>query len=182
MPNKILLKTFTGTPMVFAHAADFDNTPFADSVEMDMSGLGIGDSRQSPKVDLIDLLGDSPNLPQRVAVLGAFEFADAPTAGRAVHLYWSASPSSGATDDNPYLITGSDAEIATPSSAFLGQLQYIGSVLVQNVADVVFQKTFVTSFAIRYGSLVVFNDTDQAFEAVADKTHVDLYAMVDEAQ
>lgn len=182
MANEILLKTFTGTPMVFAHAADFDNTPFADTEEMDMTSLGIGDSRQSPKVDLGDLLSDSAKLPQRVAVLAAFEFGDAPAVGRVVHLYWAASPSAGLTDDNPYLITGSDAEIATPTSAFLGQLQFIGSVPVQNVADVVFQKTFVTSFAIRYGSLLVFNDTDQIFEGTMDKTHVDFYAMVDEAQ
>lgn len=182
MANEILLKTFTGTPMVFAHGADFDNSPFVDTEEMDMSSLGIGDSRESPKVDLGDLLSDNAKLPQRVAVLGAFEFADAPTAGKTVDLYWAASPSAGATDDNPYLITGSDAEIATPADAFLGQLQFIGSVPVQNVADVVFQKTFVTSFAIRYGSLLVFNNTDQAFEASADKIHVDFYAMVDEAQ
>lgn len=182
MANEILLKTFTGTPMVFAHGDDFDNTPFADTEEMDMSGLGIGDSRQSPKADLGDLLSDDGKLPQRVAVLGAFEFADAPAITGTVELYWAASPSMGATDDNPYLITGSDAEIATPSAQFLGQLQFIGSIPVQNVADVVFQRTFVTSFALRYGSLLVFNNTDQAFEAVADKIHVDFYAMVDEAQ
>ena len=168
--------------MVFAHGDDFDNTPFADTEEMDMSGLGIGDSRQSPKADLGDLLSDSGKLPQRVAVLGAFEFDVAPAITGAVRLYWAASPSVGPTDDNPYLITGSDAEIATPSAQFLGQLQLIGHVPVMNVADVVFQKTFVTSFALRYGSLLVINDTDQEIEASADKIHVDFYAMVDEAQ
>lgn len=182
MANEILLKTFTGTPMVFAKAADFNNSPFDDSEEMDMSSLGIGDSRESPKVNLGDLLSNSNKLPQRVAVLGAFEFDVAPTVGGTVELYWAASPSVGAADNNPYLITGVDAEITTPSNEFLGQLQWIGAVPVQNSVDVVFQKVFVTSFALLYGSLLVFNNTDQIFETVADKIHVDLYAMVDEAQ
>lgn len=180
MANEILIKTQTGTPIVFADAGVFDNTPFADTYDITFASLAADVSRESPKADLADALSLGEKLPQRWAVMAAFEFADAPTATGTVDIYWAPSPSSGAGDDNPYLITGVDADVVeTPS--MLGQLQWIGSVPVQAVADVVFSKVFITTFAMRYGTLLVHNNTDQAFEA-GETIHVTLMPLVDEAQ
>lgn len=180
MANEILVKTQTGTPIVFADAGAFDNTPFADTHDITFASLAAGGSRESPKADLADALSAGEKLPQRWAVLAAFEFADAPAATGTVDIYWAPSPSSGAGDDNPYLITGVDAAVVETAS-MLGQLQFIGSVPVQAVADVVFSKVFITTFAMRYGTLLVHNNTSQAFEA-GETIHVTFMPLVDEAQ
>ena len=180
MANEILVKTQTGTPIVFADAGVFDNTPFADTHDITFAALAAGVSRESPKADLAVALSLGEKLPQRWAVMGAFEFADAPVATGTVDIYWAPSPSSGAGDDNPYLITGLDAVVAETAS-MLGQLQWIGSVPVQAVADVVFSKVFITTFAMRYGTLLVHNKCSTAFEA-GETIHVTLMPLVDEAQ
>ena len=180
MANDILVDVVTGTPIVFADAGAFDNTPFADTHDITFAGLAAGGSRESPKADLADALGLGAKLPQRWAVLAAFEFADAPAATATVDIYWAPSPSAGAGDDNPYLITGVDAAVVETAS-MLGQLQFIGSVPLQAVADVVFSKVFITTFAMRYGTLLVHNNTAVAFEA-GELIHVTLMPLVDEAQ
>ena len=122
------------------------------------------------------------HLPQRWAVLVRIEHDVAPTATGGVHIYWAASPHVTAGTLNPYLITGADAEIATPTASFLGQLQFIGTVPVTNTADVLHQKCFITTIPLRYGSPLVFNDTDQALEAADNAMFVAFYPLVDEAQ
>ena len=181
MANEILVKTQTGTPVVFAHAADFDDSPFAATEEIDISGLASGVSRESNKADLADALSAGEKLPQRWAVMAAFEFADAPVASGSVDIYWAPSPSAVAANNNPYLITGSDADVAETDS-MLGQLQFIGSVPVQAVADVLFSKVFIMTFAMRFGTLLVHNNTSQGLEADADIMHITFMPLVDEAQ
>lgn len=180
MANKILVLVAEGTPIVFADAGIFDNTPFADTHDITFASLAAGVSRESPKADLAGALSLGQKLPQRWAVMCAFEFADAPAATGTVDVYWAPSPSSGAADDNPYLITGSDADVVETAS-MLGQLQIIGSVPVQAVADVVFSKVFIVTFAMRYGTLLVHNNCSTAFEA-GETIHVTLMPLVDEAQ
>lgn len=180
MANEILVKTQTGTPVVFADAGVFDNTPFPDTHDITFAALAAGVSRESPKADLADALSLGEKLPRRWAVMGAFEFADAPAITATVDIYWAPSPSAGASDDNPYLITGSDAIVAE-SPSMLAQLQFIGSVPLQAVADVVFSKVFITTFAMRFGTLLVHNNTAVAFEA-GETIHVTLIPLVDEIQ
>ncbi len=179
MANEILQTPLLYTPVVFADATDFDDVPYAQSIQCDFAALGIGDSRESVKADM---LLDAAHMPQRWAVLCAFEHGDAPTAGDTVDVYWAASPHATAATQNPYLITGADAEIATPSASFLGQLQFIGSVPLTAVADVVHQKTFITTIPLRYGSVLVFNNSSAAFEASANKCQVAFIPLIDEAQ
>lgn len=181
MANEILFSPISATPVVFAHSADFDNLPYADTIELDLSSLGIGDSRESVKADMMaPITGD--HLPQRWAVIGAFEHNVAPTATGSVDIYWAASPSATAGLSNPYLITGADAEIVTPTASFLGQLQFIGSVPLTNTVDVIHQKTFITSIPLRYGSVLVHNNSDQILETDADLMYVAFIPLVDEAQ
>ncbi len=41
----------TGTPIILAHGADYDDEFESEGYEMDLTGLGSDASRQSPKID-----------------------------------------------------------------------------------------------------------------------------------
>lgn len=178
MPNEILIVPET-TPIVWADfAGDFDDSIAGTEKQITLAALGIGDSRQGVKADMLY----NSHLPQRWVVLARIEMDVAVADGSAVPIYWAASPHVTAGTLNPYLITGADAEIATPTPGFLGQLQWIGAVPLTNNADAVHQKTFITTLPFRYGSPLVFNNTLQAFEAADDAMCLAFYPLPDEAQ
>ena len=181
MANKILFSPISDTAIVWADfAGDYGDAIAGTEKQITLAALGIGDSREGVKADM---LIDGAHLPQRWAVLVRIEMDVAVVDGDAVHIYWAASPSVTAGTLNPYLITGADAEIATPTAGFLGQLQYIGSVsLTTAIATNVHQATFITTIPLRYGSPLVFNDTTQAFEGDDVEMVVAFYPLVDEAQ
>lgn len=181
MANKIYFDPTSDTEVIWAHHADDygDIITGGTEKELDLTSLGIGDSRQGVKADMFV----NSHLPQRWAVLVRIEMDVSVVDGDGVHIYWAASPHATAGTLNPYLITGADAEIATPTAGFLGQLQYIGTVsLTTAVATNVHQATFITTIPLRYGSPLVFNDTTQAFEGDAVEMCIVFYPLVDEAQ
>jgi len=180
MANKIYFDPISDTAVVWADfAGDFGDAVAGTEKQLILAALGIGDSRQGVKADMFV----NSHLPQRWAVLVRIEMDVAVVDGDGVHIYWAASPSATAGTLNPYLITGADAEIATPTAGFLGQLQYIGTVsLTTAIATNVHQACFITTIPLRYGAPVVFNDTTQAFEGDDIEMFVAFYPLVDEAQ
>ena len=180
MANKIYFDPTSDTAKVWADFADdFNDSVAGTEYQITLAALGIGDSRQGAKGDMFV----NTHLPQRWAVLARIEMDVAVADGEGVHIYWAASPHATAGTLNPYLITGADAEIATPTAGFLGQLQYIGTVpLTVAIAPNVHQKCFITTLPLRYGSPLVFNDTTQAFEGDDIEMFVAFYPLVDEAQ
>ena len=179
MANEILIVPET-TPKIWADfAGDFGDIIAGTEYQITLAALGIGDSRQGAKGDMLY----NSHLPERWVVLARIEMDVAVADGEGVHIYWAASPHATAGTLNPYLITGADAEIATPTAGFLGQLQYIGTVpLTVAIAPNVHQKTFITTLPFRYGSPLVFNNTTQAFEGDDVEMFVAFYPFPDEAQ
>ena len=166
MANEILIVPNTSvTPIIWADFTnDFGDIIAGTQKQITLAALGIGDSRQGVKADMLY----NSHLPQRWAVLCRFEMDVAVADGEAIQVYWAASPHATAATLNPYLITGADAEIATPTAGFLGQLQWIGAVpLTIAIAPNVHQKCFTTTIPFRYGSPLVFNNTSQVFEGIS---------------
>lgn len=180
MANKIYFDPTSDTAVVWADfAGDFGDAVAGTEKQITLASLGIGDSREGVKADMFV----NSHLPQRWAVLCRFEMDVAVADGESIQVFWAASPHATAATLNPYLITGADAEIATPTAGFLGQLQWIGAVpLTVAIAPNVHQKCFITTIPLRYGSPLVFNDTSQAFEGDDVEMFVAFYPLVDEAQ
>ena len=180
MPNKIYFDPTSDAAVIWADfAGDFNGAVAGTEKQITLAALGVGDSREGVKADMFV----NAHLPQRWAVLVRIEMDVAVADGLAVPIYWAASPSVTAGTLNPYLITGADAEIATPTAGFLGQLQFIGAVsLTVAIATNVHQACFITTIPLRYGSPLVFNNTTQAFEGDDIEMFVAFYPLVDEAQ
>ena len=105
----------------------------------------------------------------------------APTAGGCIELYWAASRDNatfpgGATGGNIAYKPGEEDE-------WKKQLMLIGCLVVTNDADAVLQiATFQMSTPARYGSPVIINKTDQAFEGDEDSHQITLTPLIDEIQ
>ncbi len=180
MANKIYFDPTSDTAVIWADfAGDFNDIVAGTEKQITLAALGVGDSREGVKADMFV----NSHLPQRWAVVVRIEMDVSVTDGDAIPIYWAASPHVTAGTLNPYLITGADAEIATPTAGFLGQLQFIGAVsLTTAVATNVHQATFITTIPLRYGSPLVFNNTAQAFEGDDIEMFVAFYPLVDEIQ
>lgn len=194
MPNEILRKY--GTSFIFADVTDFPNsgvgppttgandirigtTSGATVSQIDCTNLASGGgARESDKVDL----GVTQTMKGHLWMLNAcIEFASAPSDAGSVDFYWGSSPNSTAASGNPSILTGSDAGF-TDTPGNLGQLIYIGSMLVANeVLNIGFVEEFTPPH--RYGMLVIINNADQNFHAtVMDETHFILTELIDEGQ
>ena len=184
MTNEIPVKT--GAQFLFAdHATDFGAAPTTAAnsliigtptdVQIDLTSLGAsGGARESAKADLTALRA------AQYSVDACLEHAVATADGEVVDFYWGPSPNSTAATGNMGVLTGSDASI-TDTAGNLGQLQYIGSMTLRANA---FNKGHVGTFspAHRYGSLVVVNQSTQAFAAAMDETHITITEIMDEIQ
>jgi hypothetical protein len=179
MANEVLQKV--GTWIVLADATDFDNDPANDNVQMDLTSLANGAARQSAKFDF------GATRARRYNVAASFEVDVAPASGETIDLYLAPSLEVTAGDSNPGGISGADAAYTGTAGDSLAdslkQLDFIGSVICTADADPVMQtQYFVYAPHARYGSLVVFNQSGQAF--VGDATHhfIIFEPIVDEIQ
>jgi hypothetical protein len=117
-----------GVPIIWAHGADFNPVGATDlgtteNYELDLTGLADGTGWQGAKGDL------GATRPGMYAALLRWETgAAAPAAGTTVDVYWAASTSATAANDNVGGCTGSSAAWPADSAEdeWAKQLIYIG--------------------------------------------------------
>lgn len=166
-----------GTPIIWAHGADFNPAGATDlgtteDYELDLTGLAAGSGRQGEKADL------GATRPGEYAVYMRWESsASAPTAGGRIDVYWSASTSATAANDNAGGCSGADA--AWPADGdedeWALQLILVGSLVVTADANTVMVQCINPAFRppTRYGMFVVDNNSSQA--AAADAVEMACY-------
>ena len=154
------------TPIVWADTTDYAGSGGTRTDQIDLTSLGSGAARQGAKKDLGD-----PRSTQYAVTLRV-EFDVAPTSQEVVSLWWAPSLSGTAATANPGGVSGSDAAYTGTAGDSLDdsiqQLDLIGSlVCTADAATTVQQQTWMYSPPTRYGSPVVYNEADQAFEGDA---------------
>lgn len=182
MPTEILVKS--GTPVVWADATDYTNPndQGARTHQIDLTSLAAsGNAWQGVKADLGAVRAAI------FAVAIAVNFDVAPTSGDIVSLWWAPSASATAGTGNPGGVSGTDAAYTGTAGDALAdsilQLDLIGNLICTSDADAITQiQTFMFSPEHRYGSIVVYNEADQAFEGDAIEMSVALTPIIDEAQ
>lgn len=155
-----------GTIIIWADNADFNPASASDlgtteNYQLDLTSLAAGTGRQGAKGDL------GATRPGEYAAFLRWETdASAPTAGGRIDVYWSASTSVTAANDNAGGCTGVDAAWPADSSEdeWALQLILIGSLIVTNDASTVMVQCINPCFRppTRYGMPVVDNNADQA--------------------
>lgn len=179
MANEILVKN--GTPIVWADSTDFGGSPIARTDQIDLTSLGSGAARQGAKVDL------GATRAARYDVTLRVEFDVAPSSQDVVSLWWAASPSATAGTANPGGVSGSDAAYTGTGGDSLAdsilQLTHIGNlVCTSDAATTVQQQAFIFFPESRYGTPVVYNEADQAFEGDAVEMSIIFMPVIDEVQ
>ncbi len=176
--------------LLFADATDFPNagagppTTAANDirigtgtkVQIDLTAVAAAAARQSAKTTDLGAAWEEE------WVLGAcIESAVAPTAGKTIEFYWNGSPNATAGTGNCGAASGADAAFAV---AGLDQLDFIGVMVVRNNVINIDTAIGVLRSKHRYGSLIVVNETDQAFAGagVMDETHITLTPIVPDIQ
>ncbi len=176
----ILVKV--GTAIVLAnltdHAPATENNLGTRTHQLDLTGLASGAARQS---DIIDL---GENRAARHTVRPCLEMDVAVIAGSVVSLHWAPSPSATPATANPGGVSGSDSAYTGYSSNLaesIGQLQPIAPMFMTPQIAPIAQQAAIGTFESdhRYGSLVVYNETDQAFEDDAIEMSVLIEPIVD---
>ena len=161
------MATFTladGTPIVWADTTDYSatNSAFTRTDQIALAALADGAARQGAKKDLGATR--SPTYAVRVGI----EFNVAPTAGKVVEFYWSASNSGTAGTGNDGGASGADgAWQAGSEDEFKPQLTYIGALTATADADTVLQYATINEAfqpPQRYGMPIVVNKSGQALE------------------
>ncbi len=171
-------KITIGTPIVLADATDAGSGSAvlgARTDQIDLTSLASDAMRQGAKVDF------SANIDLEYVVAGAFEFATAPTAGETVDLYMAWSNDAAAGDGNPGGVSGADSAYTGSSK----QLQYVGSLVATvDVAPNVQIDTAISTISprARYGTLVVHNNTSDAFAGDANEMAVRFTPLVVQIQ
>lgn len=188
MANEVLQKVgtqirFSGTGFLPADAGTNFTIGTPTDVTLSLSAVANNAARQSAKVDLGATRAAS------YEVLAAVDFTlEAPTAGNTVEFYWAPSTSTTAANGNVAGNSGLDA--LCPDGAlgiitddeFVKQCIFIGALVVHDGASV--QNGFVGVFSPsgRYGQMIVFNKSGDAFEADNVEAHVVINPIVDEIQ
>lgn len=180
MANEVLVKS--GTPVVFADTTDYSSagSGYTRTHQIDLTSLASGAARQSDKADL----GATRAASYSVNV--GFELDVAPIAGNYVDVYWSSSVSGTAGTGNDGGASGADgAYKAGEESEWVKQLILIGSLVVTADAATTVQRQCINDNFCppnRYGSVVVYNRSGQAFEGDAVEMYVALLPLIDEVQ
>lgn len=185
MATEILVKS--GQLIVLADTTDHSPTAGAGLVgtrtdQIDLTSLAAAAYRQSTKFDFT-----TPRA-NRWMVRGCFEWSVAPTAGGTVDVYIGFSDSATAANNNPGNLSGADGAwngygaAATDADEVVAQLDYVGSCVVGNDADIQIAELGIIVPKQQYGNLVVRNNTDQAFIADAVEMSVHLMELIEESQ
>lgn len=185
MPNNQLV--VTGTAIIVADTTDYSPTAArtlgARTDQIDVTDLAAAAARQSAKLDFGATR--APLYDVRIN----FELAVDPAASGYISLYMSPSQSGTADVGNVAHCTGADAAYAAIAgytlAELLAQLQVVGRVAaaIQNDADGI-QCAHVGTFmpTDRYGSLVIVNNTSQAFHSDAVEFAVGFFPIIPQIQ
>lgn len=171
-----------GTQLVWADATDFDNDPFADDYQLDLTSLANGAARQGAKGDF------GATRAREWAVFASVEIDVAPASGEVVEIYIAPSPDSAAADENPGGVSGSDAAYTGTAGDSLAdslfQLEYLGKIVCTADADPVMQTAFIGVYRpyMRYGSPVVYNQSGQAHVGDAEHSYLLFIPLKDQIQ
>ena len=158
-----------GTLIVVADTTDYTGDLGARTDQIDLTSLASGSARQSDKLDF------QVNRAHLWAMYTAIEFDVAPTSGETVDFYIAFSPSATAGTANPGGTSGVDgAYTGTTGDSLddsLKQLDYIGSLIATSdlATTVEFQQIGIFKTPLRHGTLVLDNNTSQAFEGDANE-------------
>lgn len=180
MANEVLVKV--GTQKVWADATDFDNDPFADDYQLDLTSLANDGARQGAKGDF------GATRAAKYAIFMAFEPDVAPVSGTVIEVYFAPSPDATAADENPGGVSGSDAAYTGTAGDSLDdsikQLDFIGNIVCTADADPVMQIQLVGVYSppMRYGSPVVYNKCGQAHVGDATHSYLMFQPIIDEIQ
>lgn len=170
-----------GTPKVWADVTDYAGDGGARTHQIDLTSLGIGAARQGQKADLGAVRGEI-----YVAVLRV-EFDVAPTSLKLVQVWWGASSSAVAATANSGGLTGADAAYTGTGGDSLVdsimQLDRIGDLIcTSDIAPAVQQMVWFYSPPLRYGSPVIYDAADQAFEGDAIEMSFALWPLNSQSQ
>lgn len=182
MATEILQKS--GTAIVWADTTDYSSTVsgLAQTHQIDLTSLATTAARQGAKADL------GATRAHAFTVFVGIEFDVAPASGETVDFYLAPSSSATAGNANPGGCTGADAAYTGTAGDSMDdsikQLDYIGSlVATADAATVVqYQKIGIIPNTMRYASIVVDNNTSQAFEGDAVEMFVALIPLPTESQ
>jgi len=179
MATEILVKD--GTAIVLADTTDYAGDGGARTNQIDLTSIASTEARQSDKIDLLEARA------ARFSVTLCVEFDVAPSSGNIVSLYFAPSISETAGTANPGGVSGADSAYTGTASDSLAdsikQLDLIGAlVCTSDAATVVNLQPFTYFPPTRYGSVVVYNEADQAFEGDAVEMFVTFTPLIDEAQ
>jgi hypothetical protein len=180
MPNEVLVKA--GTQLVWADATDFDNYPYADDYQLDLTGLTNGAARQGAQGDLGETRARQWSVTLNV------EINVAPVSATTVDVYWAPSADSVPASGNPGGITGSDAAYTGTAGDSLDdslkQLDFLGSLICTADIHPAEQHQLVSVYRppTRYGSPVVYNKSGQAMVPDAFHAYILFQPIVDEIQ
>ena len=176
-------KIVVGTPLVVADTTYTNSQGLgARTDQINLTSISAGSAQQSDKIDF------TANIDLEYVLSAAVEWATAPTAGETVDFYigWSSSATAGT--NNPGGLGGADAAYTGYSANLddsLKQLQYIGSMVATVQATGTVQiDTSVATFTprLRYGTLVVVNNSSTAFHSDAAETAVALTPLTTQIQ
>lgn len=179
MPTDILIAD--GTAIVIADTTDYAGDLGTRTHQIDLTGVLDTEARGSAKVDL------GATRAAEHAIFAAIEFAVAPASGEVVEFYWAPSPSATAATANPGGVTGSDADYTGTAGDSLAdsvmQLISIGVLVCTLDATTVvqFQRVGILRSPMRYGSLVVKNESGQTLVADAVEMGIALYPLIDQS-
>ncbi len=182
MATEILQKT--GTPKVWAHAADWPGGGAHgfgdDDYELDLTALATTKARMGAKGDL-----GAMRAAEYAVIIGLEGGGTPPAAGAAANVYWSASNSGTAATGNAGGASGSDGAYQDGSETeWVKQLTLVGTFTATNDGAGTVQIQEVGRFRppTRYGMPVVHSLLGQTLDGDATNMFVALVPIVDEAQ
>ena len=180
MAKEVLVKS--GTPVVWADETDYNAavSGYTRTHQIDLTALAATTkARQGAKADL------GEKRAKVFMVRAGIEFAVAPVARTAVHVFWSSSHSATAATGNDGGASGADEAYKDGEEAeWVEQLTYMGLICAtaDNAPVVQIQTLGLFVPPTRYGMPVVRNTTGQALSADAIEMFIALIPLIDEVQ
>lgn len=176
-----------GTSIILADTTDHSPTAGVSLLgtrtdQIDLTSLAANSYRQSAKFDF-----GTPRADEMI-VRAAFEWSVAPSAGGVVDIFIGFSDNATAANSNPGNLSGSDAAYvgygaaATDADEAIGQLDFVGPLVVSNDADVQVAEIGIIVPRFQYAMIVVRNATDQAFIADAVEMSIHVVPFITQSQ
>lgn len=177
MATEVLVKS--GTPVVWAYAAEYGDAPYADNYSLDLGGLANAAARQGAKGDF------GATRAAQYAVRVSVELDVDLSAAGSIEVYHSSSPSGTAATGNTGGATGSDAAYTPGVNSQVEHLMLVGILSLPATCDDDIAYDGIIGYITipeRYGMPVIVNKSGQALEVTADKMYVAYLPVIDEIQ